>query len=265
MTYINNSLANLQPISNKINSQKITLNPASKISLGEAFKPKRAGKSKSHIIFILDDSGSMQSCRDSTISGFNEFLTTQKSDSEKSGIETFVSLYKFNGSSVTCSIEHMPISSVVPLSRDTYNPLGGTNLLDAIGGVMISINNHLANAKKKDRESVIITILTDGEENSSRTFNNNDVKEMVNKAEQKNWGFMFLGANINAFTAGYALGFNKANTLQYDTTQMGATLSVASAMTSRMRSAYASGSSTSQLYDTEGFTDTERSATISKE
>ena len=38
-----------------------------KPSLAESFKPKRAGKKTSHIIFVLDDSGSMQSCRAATI------------------------------------------------------------------------------------------------------------------------------------------------------------------------------------------------------
>lgn len=232
-------------------------------SLGEAFKPKKAGKNKSHIIFILDDSGSMQSCRDSTISGFNEYLQGQKADAEQTGIETFVSLYKFDGSSVKCTINHVNVHEVKPLDRNSYNPQGGTNLLDAMGGVLMKINEQLSAVKKADRESIIITVLTDGEENSSRTFRNDDIKTMVEKAEGKNWGFMFLGANINAFHAGSALGFNINNTMQYDTASMGNTIRAASAMTTRMKSAYASGMDTSATYASAGFTDLERTSAVS--
>jgi hypothetical protein len=238
----------------------------SSVTLGEAFKPKRAGKTKSHIVFLLDDSGSMQSCRDATISGFNEYLQAQKIDSENTGIETFVSLYKFNGSSVTGVINKMPISEVQPLTRENYNPMGGTNLLDALGGVMMTVNTQLKENKKAKRESVIVTVLTDGEENASRSFANSDIKQMVEKAEAKSWGFMFLGANIDAFAASSKLGFNSANTMQYDTANMGATISAASAMTSRMRSAYSLGATTSAaLYDEVGFTDAERNQATSTE
>lgn len=234
-------------------------------SLGEAFKPKKAGKNKSHIIFILDDSGSMQSCRDSTISGFNEYLQGQKADAEQTGIETFVSLYKFDGSSVYCTIDHINVQDVKLLDRNSYNPRGGTNLLDAMGGVLMKINEQLSAVKKADRESVIVTVLTDGEENSSRTFRNNDIKAMVEKAESKNWGFMFLGANINAFHAGSALGFNSNNTIQYDTKATANSIRAASAMTSRMKSAYASGMDTSATYASMGFTDLERTSAVTED
>lgn len=241
----------------------ITQPVVAKASLGEAFKPKRAGKNKSHIIFILDDSGSMQSCRDATISGFNEYLKAQKVDAEQTGIETFVSLYKFDGSSVYCTIDHINVQDVKPLDRNSYNPRGGTNLLDAMGGVLLKINEQLSTVKKSERESVIVTVLTDGEENSSRTFRNDDIKAMVEKSEAKNWGFMFLGANINAFHAGSALGFNVNNTMQYDTNSMGKTILAASAMTTRMRHAYASGMDTSATYASAGFTDIERNSAVS--
>lgn len=120
-------------------------------------------------------------------------------------------------------------------------------------------NDELAKSKKSDRGSIIITILTDGAENSSRTFDSSNIKQMVEKAEAKNWGFMFLGANIDAFAASSMLGFNTNNTMQYDTHSTSETIRSASAMTSRMKSAYASGMDTSLNYASSGFTDSERS------
>lgn len=236
-----------------------------KPSLAEAFKPKRAGKNTSHIIFVLDDSGSMQSCRASTISGYNEYLNAQRKDAKETGIPTFVSLYKFDGSSVKCVFNRTPVEFVKDLDEKSYDPNGMTNLYDAIGGVMMQINNQLAGNKKADRDSVIITILTDGHENSSKTFSNTTIKQMVEKAEGKNWGFMFLGANIDAFAAGSSLGFNVNNTIQYDTGAMENTMRSASAMTSRMKFAYASGMSTDATYASTAFTDAERTSAVAKD
>ena len=234
------------------------------VNLGEAFKPKRAGKNPnlSHIIFVLDESSSMSSCWDQTISGYNEYLKAQKEDAEKTGIKTLVSLYKFNGYNVDCIFDRQDVQEVTPLTKYNYRPSGGTNLLDAMGGVMMKINALLAEKKKADRESVIITILTDGEENQSRTFKNSDIKAMVEKAEGKNWGFMFLGANIDAFHAGAAMGFNYNNTMQFDTKNAAATMRSASAMTARMKGAYASGLDTSSTYAATAFYDSERSAAV---
>lgn len=231
----------------------------------EAFKPKKAGKKTSHVIFVLDDSASMQSCRETTISGYNEYLLMQKKDADENGIPTFVSLYKFNGSSVTCVMNRVSVNEVEDLNHETYNPRGSTNLYDAIGGVMMQVNKDLSEKKKSERDSIIITILTDGQENASKTFNNQGIKQMIEKAEGKNWGFMFLGANIDAFIVGSALGFSTHNTLQFETGAAENTIRAASAMTTRMKSAYASGQDTTLAYATSAFTDYERTQAVLKD
>ena len=227
---------------------------AAKSTLVDAFKPKRAGTKTSHIVFVLDDSASMQSCKEATISGYNEYLKMQKKDAEENKITTFVSLYKFDGDNVNCVFNHVDVNQVEELNEKTYNPRGMTNLHDAIGGVMIQVNTQLKAHKKEDRDSIIITILTDGQENSSRTFNDATIKQMVEKAEGKNWGFMFLGANIDAFAAGSNIGFNVNNTIQYDTASMTNTILAASSMTTRMKGLYATGADTSVAYASAGFT-----------
>ena len=254
-----------------INLGAVTTLIASPISaptdLGQAFNPKRAGKNPnlSHIVFVLDESSSMMSCWDQTISGYNEYLKAQKEDAEKTGIKTLVSLYKFNGHNVDCIFDRQDVQEVTPLTKSNYRPSGGTNLLDAMGGVMLKLNILLAEKKKADRESVIVTILTDGEENQSRTFRNEDIKVMVEKAEGKNWGFMFLGANIDAFHAGAAMGFNNNNTMQFSTANAAETFRSASAMTSRMKGDYASGMATFDSYTVSAFNDAERKAAVGED
>ena len=264
MTYVNYPNGNTPSLS--IQPQSILTVPVQKTDLVSAFNPKRAGKNSklSHVIFVLDESSSMGSCWDSTIAGYNEYLAGQRLDAETTGIETLVSLYKFNGSTVRSIFERTDIKSVKPLDKNSYRPSGGTNLHDAMGGVMMAINTLLSNKHKSERESVIITVLTDGEENQSRTFKSTDIKGMVEKAEAKNWGFMFLGANIDAFHAGSALGFGATNTIQFNTKNISESINAASSMTSRMRSAYASGLDTSATYAATSFTAAERAASVGK-
>jgi len=231
-------------------------------NVADAFKPKKAGKNDSHVIFVLDDSYSMQSCRKKTIEGFNEFLGGQREDAKNTGIKTFVSLYKFDGLNVGQVFSKVDINSVANLTEESYNPHGSTNLLDAAGGVMMKTNEELSESKKKDRPSVILVLLTDGEENASHTFNNEGIKKMVKKCEDANWGFMFLGANVDAFATGGAMGFNMNNTMQFSVGNIRETMAVASARTSRMKSAYSLDMGTQAVYDATAFTDEERAASM---
>jgi len=215
------------------------------------FSPVKAGTKTAHVVFVLDDSYSMQYCRDQTISGFNEFLAGQR-DSE---VETLVSLYKFDGSKIYRVYSRVPAADMPDLDRETYNPRGGTNLLDAIGEVMFETNDIL---KKFRNDSVNVVILTDGEENSSRMYDNARIKGMVEQAEGAEWTFQFLGANVDAFSVGGALGFRQDAILQYSTSRMDTTFAAASRMTRSMNSAKAAGMDANTAYAASTYTDEER-------
>lgn len=216
---------------------------------------KRAGTKTAHVIFILDKSASMQACWQSTISGFNEFLAGQKS----SDIRTFVSLYTFDGTPIKNVFHHIDVNAVELLTEATYDPTGwSTNLYDAIGQTMEKINEDLKLNKKDLRDSVTVVILTDGHENSSTRYSNEHIRSMVKSAEEKDWAFFFLGANIDAFSVGGKLGFNTANTMQYDTSKMQGAMRGATMAVNRMKSARASDVSVNMAYTTSAFTDEER-------
>lgn len=236
------------------------ISPVKHTQYGESFKPKSAGTNGSHVVFILDDSGSMQSCRKATIEGFNGFLQKQKQDELETGVRTFITLYKFDGKGVILAVDHQPAALVEPLTERTYNPQGSTNLHDAIGSVLGQINSKFATVAKKNRESVIVVVLTDGEENSSKVFTNADVKIMIEKSQGKNWGFVYLGANVDAFHVGSSLGFTSDNTLQYSTANMANTMAVAADKTLRMKAAYSRGLSNDQVYASTAFTQAERNS-----
>jgi len=224
------------------------------VSKAQEFNPVKAGTKKAHVIFVLDESSSMDSCRDTTISGYNEFLKTQQGTK----VKTSFSLYKFNGYNVNRVFSDLKEKYVRPIDYETYKPNGMTNLNDAIGEVMFEVNALLSNEKKSKRPSVTIVILTDGQENTSTAFDSSGIKGMVELAEGKDWGFMFLGADMNTFAVGQAYGFRHDNTMQYDTTNMAQTMGVASASVNRMKTSRNAGQSINVAYVASSFTDAER-------
>jgi hypothetical protein len=145
-------------------------------------------------VFLLDRSGSMESCRNDTIDGFNTFIDSQK---------------QFGGTMTLCLFddqfetvyEKTPIEDVPVLTEDTFVPRGGTALLDAMGQVL----------KMQLSDDTMVIILTDGDENSSVTYTSAHINDLVNL---KPWKFVYLGANQDAVLAATNLGIKTS--LGYD-------------------------------------------------
>jgi hypothetical protein len=211
------------------------------------YKFKKAGTAGTLITMILDESGSMRSCWDTTIAGFNEFVAGQRAAEESAGAG-YLSLIKFDSPHIKTVFNNRPLNEVPLLDKINYHPNGGTNLLDAIGHAITSVNDVLAKSKRKDRPGVIITIMTDGEENASNTFNNAQIKAMVAAAEKADWTFTFLGANIDAFAVGSTFGMRSVNSVSYSTANMGATMESISASTTRMRVSKTAGFDNETIY-----------------
>lgn len=218
----------------------------------------KAGTNGTIVAVIMDESGSMSGVVDSTIDGFNEFVSGQKKDKDK----TDIMVNKFEGGNVVNLWGIKDVNDAPPMSNELYRPCGMTNLYDAIGQTILEIDDHLRGIKKKNRPAVIIMIMTDGAENASSKYNNEDIKQLVALREDKNWVFQFFGANIDAFDAGRNFGMSANNTMQYSTGNMMDTMAVASAATSRMKMSLNAGSSTHELYSTDLYTSEERGRTM---
>ena len=156
----------------------------------------------SHIYFVLDRSGSMASCVDDTIGGFNTFIDNQKKDNT----EAYMSLYLFDNE-YTSLYENKLISEVSNLDTNIYVPRGSTSLLDAIGCT-------IKTAEKTDNN--IIVILTDGFENTSKTYTKCHVKDLIEMKEHMGWNFVFLAANQDAISTAQSLGINSNGAMTFD-------------------------------------------------
>lgn len=87
-------------------------------------------------------------------------------------------------------------------------------MYDAIG---ITLQNVKSRFEKEGRpDKVVVLIMTDGQENASKDFKKDTVLNEIKELREKHkWGFVFLGANIDAFQEGGSIGISRGSTLSY--------------------------------------------------
>jgi uncharacterized protein YegL len=189
---------------------------------------------------IIDRSGSMAGLAADTIGSFNSFLSDQKSVPGEAAFTlcTFSNDY-------TLVHDFVTLASVPDLNPKSYRASGGTALLDAVGNTINSVGQKLAAMPEDERPSkVIFLIITDGEENSSRTFTKAQVKSLIEQQQSVyNWEFVFMGANIDAVSEGSSLGVASYNSVNY-TASAGGTKILYKSVSSGMKS-YRSRTNTS--------------------
>lgn len=158
---------------------------------------------------LLDRSGSMESCRDSTIAAYNTYAAKLK---EAWKTPTRFSLTLFDSESIDLVHEAVPIGTLPDLSRSTFVPRGSTPLLDAIGKTVARIETAVLAAN----ERVTFVILTDGQENASREHTTASItKLLAGRQEDKDWLVLYLGANQDAFREAAAVGIGAAHSMDY--------------------------------------------------
>lgn len=200
-----------------------------------------------YIGLIVDRSGSMDLIKTDMEGALNHFLTEQK----KVPGECEASLYTFDTHHET-PWEHRPLQGV-PFVR--IEPRGGTALLDAIGLTVNRMGQHFSSLPEDQRpEKILVIIVTDGMENSSKEFSRDKIAEMIKHQEDHyGWAFTYLGANQDSFNEAGILGFSQNRTANYGANTAG-TQSVSAnliAATTRMRGAAGQNASSSYLYTPE--------------
>lgn len=175
-------------------------------------------KNSTDINIVLDRSGSMISVRNDTIGGFNAFIDEQKA---LPGTAT-LSLLQFDDQFDTV-YAGVPLAEVKPLNNSTFVPRGGTALLDAIGRTINETGARLAAMSDDDRPGkVLLVIMTDGGENSSREFDRAKINDMISHQRDKySWQIAFIGANQDAIAVGSSIGIPVSNSLNYASTGVG--------------------------------------------
>lgn len=162
-------------------------------------------------LIILDESGSMQSIKDSTISGFNEVVQTIRGIEKKFPEQKhYISLVTFNGLGIKTKLDKQPVSELSQIDARTYNPDSMTPLYDAIGLSVLKLRMDIASVKNAN---VLVTILTDGEENDSKEFSGSQIKAIIDEQKALGWTFTYIGANHDVEQA--AAKISISNTMHF--------------------------------------------------
>lgn len=160
---------------------------------------------RTHVVLVLDETGSMQSIRNETVDGLKEWLSGLQAELPGDTPVTFV---RFNSAGITRAVDGARIDGVTDGVFDDYAPDHMTPLYDAIGVTIAETEKRV----EKD-DGVIFTIMTDGHENASQEYEAKQIFEGVGRLKKKGWKFMFLGVDIDAYGVGRHLGFAADDTV----------------------------------------------------
>ncbi len=175
-----------------------------------------AKEKKEYVLFVLDESGSMESIKKQTIDGVNEQIQELK---KTSSIKTFVSMVKFSGD-VQTLYWNKPLEDVEQLSIANYIPNGMTAMLDAVGQSVSRLRNDTPT--KTDDVTFLVIIVSDGAENSSKEYTWETVQQLItNCKEDKAWTITYMGANQDLSQIRTSLGIDAGNIMSYTTTETG--------------------------------------------
>ena len=168
-----------------------------------------------HNLIILDESGSMGTVLEPTISGFNELIQNIGHAAEKFPEQTHrLSFITFNSSGIKWMTENSSATGMNPLKRQNYKPSYGTPLYDAIGHACNKLRTWLTPETR-----VLVSILTDGYENASTEFSRQQIAGLVEALEEDGWTFTYMGTDQDVKKA--SLEINIKNSMHFSKSGIG--------------------------------------------
>jgi uncharacterized protein YegL len=154
-------------------------------------------KKWTEIICILDRSGSMSGLESDTIGGFNAFVTQQRAVEGRARL----TLVLFDDA-IDRVWEHVDVRKAAELDDRLYFPRGTTALFDAVGQTVSEVRGRIRAQHEDERPGqVIVLVVTDGHENASVEYTAARTKQLVTETQNEGWEYVFLGANIDAFSS----------------------------------------------------------------
>ena len=169
-------------------------------------------KQKIYNLIVLDASGSMYSIRNEAIAGVVETIQTiRTAQDENADQEQLFSLVVFNGKCIATVYDRMPIAKVPDFKEKDYLPTDNTPLYDAMGDAITHLRQYI-----NEEDNVLVTIITDGYENSSVEWNHQRISQLVEDLKKKNWLFTYIGANQDALAVAKGMGIDHSMNFMSD-------------------------------------------------
>lgn len=166
------------------------------------------------VVLVLDKSGSMKGLEKNTIDGYNTMLAKER----KLSVPTEVTTVLFS-SNYEILTDRQPIAQVSDMSEDTYTVRGATALYDAVGMAIDKMD--AVKGIHDPGHQVIFVIITDGLENYSQKYDQEQIKKKIDAAQEQGWEFVFIGANMDAEKVASDLGIKEENAATYENSEKG--------------------------------------------
>lgn len=165
--------------------------------------------SLTHIILLVDQSGSMLSCQKTINSALSEFIDEQK----KLPGDVDVTLVYF-ASGVETIIRSASLATVGEVK---ILPSGMTKLYDAIVGTGQDVGRIFASRPESKRPGkVLCVIVTDGMDTASLRTRYDAFQFVTEQQKKWNWQFLFIGANQDAVLSAAQLGIEESHALSFN-------------------------------------------------
>ena len=166
------------------------------------------------IVAIVDRSGSMNGKEEDTIGGLNSLISDLKQNKNNEIIKFSL---KFFDTQENLKYNSVDIENVPTLNVKDLKPRGQTALLDAMGN---SISYFIKRKKNDDNSfnSCLIYVATDGLENASKKYNNDNIKSLISDAKKFKIEMLYIGANQDAILEASKFGLDTEQAMNYSET-----------------------------------------------
>jgi Mg-chelatase subunit ChlD len=163
------------------------------------------------VAYVLDDTASMARRAQEAIQATNKYIGDW---AKKSRGDVHVLFYLFAGPKTCRLVRDCEVEEWEEIDDNVYKAGGSSTALHDSVMHAIELTEQRVDAMER-APSVLLVVLTDGENNDSHEATAADVRAKVEQLEKKgNWTFVFLGADLKAWADGAAIGF--ANAAQYN-------------------------------------------------
>lgn len=165
-----------------------------------------------HYLIIIDESGSMAAFKDETVISLNnEFKIIREEQTKYPNQKYLVSVITFSDK-IKYLYWKTPIEEVANVESKDYNPNGYTALLDAIGFPVKLLTEQAGEDISNGNATVLVSIMTDGQENSSKEFKKEQISEMIKTLQKDNrWAFSFIGCDEDSISDARSFGIAAGN------------------------------------------------------
>ena len=176
-------------------------------------------KAQIYNLIIVDESGSMSGLEKVTVGGINETIATIKKAQEDfaDSQQHYLTLVTFDSHGggvppIRTYFDAVPIAAVKDFND--YHPYGGTPLFDAMGETLTSLHERI---KGNDNATGVVTVITDGMENSSRKWTGEALRKLIEQLKEEGWSFSYMGSCHDVVEVTMKLSIDHVMQFDHDT------------------------------------------------